>query len=580
MEWPKDETTGKVSTTIVNKRIWKAFLAPLLRKSAVDDEFATEIRKQLLQDTVEISQGLDELPNSEWRKKYPFFVNSIIQIQARATPEEALSMCQAGLDAVHSNMRFATTNEGAPSLVLSAKDSIVSQSSEQQETFYFDSLVLYGQKEEKVGDAQMHMEWKVPSSSKIPNSFRNVSGDTIKKQLQALVNYGCMEPSAASAASEIMVQKTLEEISESLKDKVFVLLGATSELGPVIPLAQLGATIVAVARPGKKLEALIQEIQTTTKAELILPVKIQKQISDSSETIGGNNQTPGADLLHDTPQLARWIASLCPQKQLVIVPLAYLDGEANVRAVTAMDLIVEYVIQHRDGNNTSGTSATSRTALTFLISPGTPHVISEEAAKDAIQRYEFASAPAWHSAFRFMPAFVGGFSKYCISDPLPPNNFRVYNGLSETQGPNYALSKCMQQWRAMLANSQGHIVSANVSPPAKTQSMVSHSQIAKWLDGLQAFPPMVAFDPCMARTLMTSLLIWDLTTPRSTAQQKCPHPAMLFLENSVHGGCWRFPYDLNSVGMLSFMMGKFIFNKGLPPREIVILEESDEQEKQ
>lgn len=72
MEWPKDETTGKVSTTIVNKRIWKAFLAPLLKNSAIDDEFATEIRKQLLQDAVEISQGLDELANSEWRKNIHF----------------------------------------------------------------------------------------------------------------------------------------------------------------------------------------------------------------------------------------------------------------------------------------------------------------------------------------------------------------------------------------------------------------------------------------------------------------------------------------------------------------------------
>jgi hypothetical protein len=596
MEWPKVDSTGKVSTTVVNKRIWKAFLSPLVNKigseSADDDEMTS--RCTVRSDAVAVTKALDESPDGEWRHRYTHFVNTIIQIQARATPEEALQMCQAGLEAAHENMRFVTPSS---SIRVSAKEAVVLQKSDEKplgdddDEFFLDSLVIYGQRQKSDEEKKAYMGWRVPASAEDPSVFRTIHGEVVDRQLQALAKYGCMEPSAASSASEIMVQKTVEEISKSLTDKVFVLLGATSELGPAIPLAELGTTIVAIARPGHKLQSLVKEIQDNTDSTLILPIKRKKEREDYSKqptaTTASNSEDElaevGADLIHDTPQLARWIANLYPQKQLVIIPLAYLDGEANVRAVVAMDLIIEYVIQQRDHKKDT---SEARTALAFLISPGTPHVITKEAAMDAKQRYSSSSTasstpPIWQTALRFLPTAVGGFSKYCITDPpLPPHNFYVFNGLADMQGPNYALSKCIQQWRAMLAYSQGHCVSANVSPPAKTQSMVNHSQVAIWLNGIQAFPPMVVFDPSMARTLMTSLLVWDLTCSSSSdiASKKdiMYHPVMLFMQNSVHGGVWRFPYDLNSVGLVSFMIGKFMPSIGFPPKEVIVVEDSDE----
>lgn len=590
MEWPKVETTGKVSTTVVNKRIWKAFLSPLVinkssSSASTDNDAASAIRWKVYDDALEVTKALEDLPDREWRHRYTQFVNTIIQIQVRATPEEALEMCQAGLEAAHENMNFAISSSTLPTMVSAKEAVLLRDDDDDDDDFFLDSLVIYGQGKRSDEEKKGHMAWRVPASTDDPTVFQTLHGEAVTRQLQALAAYGAMEPSAASSAAQVMTQKTVGEISESLKDKVFVLLGATSELGPARTLAYLGTTIVAIARSGHKLLSLMQEIRDTTDSTLILPIKRPKH-TDEQSTINNSEDEEahaGADLIHDTPQLARWIANLYPQKQLVIVPLAYLDGEANVRAVVAMDLIIEYVLQHRDSKRRSATCSdaiSATTALAFLISPGTPHVITEEAAMDARRRYTSSQStfkpPVWQTALRFLPTAVGGFAKYCITDsPLPPHDLYVFNGLADIQGPNYALSKCIQQWRAMLAHSRGHCISANISPPAKTQSMVGHDQVATWLNGIQAFPPMVVFDPSMARTLMTSLLVWDLICKKHITYH---HPTMLFMENSVHGGVWRFPYDINSVGLVSFMIGKFMPSMGYPPKEIVLTEEDNDND--
>ena len=85
-----------------------------------------------------------------------------------------------------------------------------------------------------------------------------VSGDALKRQAQAWSDYGCIEPSASASLSSLA---SLPSASSLVKDKVFVLLGATSSLGPFEPLARMGAKIACVARKGKKLERLVEEVR-------------------------------------------------------------------------------------------------------------------------------------------------------------------------------------------------------------------------------------------------------------------------------------------------------------------------------
>ena len=81
-----------------------------------------------------------------------------------------------------------------------------------------------------------------------------MSGGDLKDQLARWAEYGCIEPSAAESASAIA---DLDDLSPLVADRLFVLLGATSAMGPAEVLIRMGASVAAVARPGEKLRALL-----------------------------------------------------------------------------------------------------------------------------------------------------------------------------------------------------------------------------------------------------------------------------------------------------------------------------------
>jgi len=321
----------------------------------------------------------------------------------------------------------------------------------------------------------------------------------------------------------------MESVKSLVENKVFVLLGATSALGPFDTLISIGATVAAVARPGKKIQALIEKSKTSA-GTVLLPCKN-----------GCGAESAGADLIADAPDLAQWIISLEPSKEIVLCGLAYLDGERHVRASVAMDAICETVM-----------AARKKASLANLASPGTAHVTTAEAAEVASARFD--ASPLWHAPFR---ALGGAFAKNARA-PVPGTNLRVIDGISNIQGPNYAVAKTLQQWRAMVARSRGHVVSANHAPGARTESMVSHSTIAAALEGMQAFEPMVAFDAPTASGLMAGLMLWDLGSKESDANpgKALEHPMCLLASNAVHGGMWRTAYTVDSIGACAFLYGK------------------------
>ena len=170
---------------------------------------------------------------------------------------------------------------------------------------------------------------------------------------------------------------------------------------------------------------------------------------------------------------------------------------------------------------------------------------------DAKKRYE--TAPFWHTALRHVSisSQLKPANTWLSSLPIP-----VLNGLIDQQGPNYALTKSSQQWRAMvLAYKGGHVVSANFGPPCRTDNMTSHSNIAAAIEGMQYIQPNVTFDPTVARTIMAALLFYDISVePRKANVQE--HPMQFFLSGSVHGGAWRCPYNGDTIGIVSYFMGK------------------------
>ena len=75
----------------------------------------------------------------------------------------------------------------------------------------------------------------------------------------------------------------------------------------------------------------------------------------------------------------------------------------------------------------------------------------------------------WHAVFRVKP---NSFEAVDGKDTF------VYDGYMNLQGPNYALSQHMRQWRAMLLHHDGFVVSTPMAPACRTASMRSRSSSA------------------------------------------------------------------------------------------------------
>jgi hypothetical protein len=145
-----------------------------------------------------------------------------------------------------------------------------------------------------------------------------------------------------------------------------------------------------------------------------------------------------------------------------------------------------------------------------------------------------------------------------VKKPIPGQGGEYYavNGISVAQGPNYALAKRMQHWRAIVARSKGCIVSSNIAPSTSTPSVVSNRTFAWAYEGMPYFKPFEIFAPETSNAVMSAILFYDLNDPASPGnpKNKLSNPNQLFSFGAFHGGVWRCAYEVDSIGEASVLL--------------------------
>ena len=249
-------------------------------------------------------------------------------------------------------------------------------------------------------------------------------------------------------------------------------------------------------------------------------------------------QSAGANLLTMTPEIANWVASVHKGKPLTIGNYTYLDGGLHVQLSLSCDCIMEKVCNLRKD-----------TSIAFLCTPTDVHVIPKEAHDAAAANYK--SAPGWQKALE--P--ISGKANLVPNALAPVEESGIYlvDGIVANQGPNYALAKRIQHWRAVIAHSKGHVVSSNVAPSTATKSVVSNAQFAAAYGGMHLFKAMEVMYQDTSSAVMLALLVNDLRNPKSVANpaNKLDNPFELFSVGSFHGGVWRCGYKMGTIGVTS-----------------------------
>jgi len=436
-----------------------------------------------------------------WRKNYIKYVCDHMRLCDDA--DTCLEMARSGLDFLYGNLEYFR-NEGEQAM--SMADAMNNPIPDKFETGLVETSCN-----------------KAPARElTIPYNGKTLSGSEAEGLVKRWGKDGVVEDDTA----EILVNLLNTDMSANLDDKVFVLLGGLSEMGPLQRLLSYGATVVAIDFHAARLQKRLLDIAQDFPGQLILPLKPGSNQLSQNEKWADN---AGCDLLRDFPEIADWLSNLMPERQMVIGSYCYLDGEMFIKIVAAMDAICTTVTERRS----------IPTVLAYLATPTDCHMVRNECVQSAKAQTQ--------SGFG---SLMGCFTtSKCYSNNDMVDGMYFTNSVVNEQGPNYCLAKRLQTWRIMLHQAAGFPVSINVAPTTATVSVVKNWIFKFSLEGMPSFKPMEIYQTETTKSVMTALLLNDVLN----GNPECKHPLQVISTGQVHGGMYRTGLDFCSLGTPAFL---------------------------
>ncbi|HYO60686.1 MAG TPA: hypothetical protein VEU29_02175 [Actinomycetota bacterium] len=426
-------------------------------------------------------------------------MRKLVEAGARSG-KDALRIAGEGLGAVHRNL-VIDGGDGESALL----DAV---SGEAKQTFDTGSISGKGPREREVV---------------VPYEGADLRGDALRRQLDAWVAAGVIEKSCAEAVSQVVANPEWLDLSGMR----FALLGAAAEMGPLEALCRWGADVLAVDLPRPAVWDRILGLAAAGSGTVRYPER---------------DGRAGADLLSQTPEIAAWLRSF--DGPMVLGTYAYADGSTFLKVAGALDSIIVTLQRERDD-----------VSIAYLATPTDVFAVPAEVVERSRARATSMfgrGARGLSRAKVFAPNYPAtiegeGGRTWGLADALVPQ-----------QGPNYALAKMLQRWRAVTAREEGTLASANVAPATRTRSVTKNKVLAAAYRGAHAFGVEV-FEPATSRALMAALLVHDLRAPGAAARPdtQLDHPYDLFVDAAAHGGMWTAAYSPRSVLPLAAGIGLF-----------------------
>ena len=434
----------------------------------------------------------------EWRKSYLGPVRQIVEAGARSG-KDALRIADEGLASVRHNIVFRRAS-GDVTLAEALAGAGAA------EPFETGTISGRGARLKEVV---------------VPYRGNTLRGDELRRRLDAWVAAGVVEPSCERAVSAVIENPEWLDLS----GMTFVLLGAAAEMGPLEWLCRWGADVVAVDLDRPAVWERIGNVANEGSGRVRFPQRGQRR---------------GADLLAETPEIVEWLRGL--EGPLVVGTYAYADGSSFLKLAAALDAVTVTLQQDRDA-----------VSISYLATPTDVFAVPVEVVERSRAR---RPAPPSRMARAATRGKLFGPNYPEVVDGEDGRTWGIADALVPQQGPNYALAKMLQRWRAIVAREEGTLTSANVAPATRTRSVVKNKILAAAYRGAPAFGIEI-FEPETSRALMAALLVHDLRNPGAAGRPDTVlgHPFDLFADGAAHGGLWSVPYAPRSVLPLAVAIG-------------------------
>jgi hypothetical protein len=463
---------------------------------------------------------------ANWRSGYLAHFRKLI-VAGLSSRQAAVTVARDGLASLHARMRVA--RPGQPETGLGT---LLSAPARHELT----TVTVTG-----AGTAE--------SVLSVPYRGERLTGGALLRQLDAWVAAGVIESSCSDAVRAVAASPEWLAVP----GRTVVALGAGAEVGPLPVLLSWGARVIGIDLPRPAIWGRVLETARRSGGTLLVPVADAKpgqdgpeSSADSGSDLGPLARRAGLDLAADVPAVADWLAGV--EGPLVLGNYVYADGAANVRVASAVDaLTVRLQAERRD------------IALGFLATPTDVFAVPADAVAQSARAYAARSAAAKLGRGLLRSVSGGRLLRPAYPPGADPG---ICDSLVAQQGPNYALAKRLQRWRATVARDGGATVSMNVAPPTRTRSVTRNRVLAAAYAGAGRFGVEV-FEPATTKVLMAALLIHDLHAGGPAAG----HPWQDEARAAAHGGLWRIAYTPRSALSLAALLGFAAARNGSLPDE-------------
>lgn len=470
-----------------------------------------------------------------WREEYIPPLRDLVVRSIESAPV-AVAVSEGGLAEAYRQMEFVRAGSAGP-LLAAVQAGIKSSRESAGETGKVETVEVQG----TTGPE---------TDLSIPYRGQRLRGYALLAELERWQELGWIEPGVVEAIA--LVQQNPDWLR--LAGTTVAVLGAGAEMGPVHSLLRWGATVRAVDLPVPRVWSALIAQAGESAGTLQVPVRIGRDGAGSAapdlhSVLAQGQPGPqlaaaaGLDLLKATPEVAGWLAEV--DGPLVVGNYVYADGGTHVRTTMAVDAIMSALVADRDD-----------VLLAFLATPTDVFAAPYRDVERARLNWDHRRTRLLQPPLRMLRQFRQNYDEVAVSDD--GSSWGIADCLVPQQGPNYALAKRLQRWRALVERHAGRTVSLNVAPATRTRSVVKNRLLAAAYAGAERFGIEV-FAPATSNTLMAALLVHDVCNPSSVAHADVPigNPLEAWTVTAVHGGLWTTAYDPRSVLGFAAVMGMF-----------------------
>jgi hypothetical protein len=366
----------------------------------------------------------------------------------------------------------------------------------------------------------------------MPYRGQQLRGQQIIDQANRWVRDGIVEPSFADAMTRVVEHPEWLDLT----GRSFALLGAGAEMGPTELLLGWGADVHAVDIPVPAIWDRLASFATAGAGTLHVPTRPD----------GGD----GCDLIAEPAAVRAWLGRV--SDPLLIGNYAYADGADFVRVAMAADTVMVTLQRAR-----------SDISLAYLATPTDVFAVPAAAVAESRRRQAEGglrmTAAALTRSLSGGKAFIPNYLQTITAED--GRELGIADCLVLQQGPNYALAKRLQRWRALVARQDGCFSSVHVAPATKTKSVTKNKMLAAAYRGAHVVG-VEPFAPDTSRAVMAAMLVHDLMYERSSAtpgtlegSQAGTEVEHDLTDAAAHSGLWRIAWETRSALGLAVAAG-------------------------